>query len=126
LAHDTVSHETAQHLALVLNCWPRLLLLTQPSPKPPRISQPQPEQEDAGQTGARKPMSEGYTIDGADDEVAGIVVRHDGERGYRFHAATRHFDALHGHVFVTPAAAQRAARDFARVRQSRRGPSANG
>jgi hypothetical protein len=61
-------------------------------------------------------MSEGYTIDGNGDEVAGIVVRLDGERGFRFHAALEGFDALDGHVFVTPAAAQRAARDFARRR----------
>lgn len=60
-------------------------------------------------------MSEGYTIDGIHDEVAGIVVRQDGERGFRFHASTRRFDTLNGHVFVTPAAAQRAARDFART-----------
>jgi hypothetical protein len=64
-------------------------------------------------------MSEGYTIDGINDEVAGIVVRQDGERGYRFHSAMRRFDALDGHVFVTPAAAQRAARDFARTRPVR-------
>lgn len=63
-------------------------------------------------------MSEGYTIDGLSGEAAGIVVRYDGERGFRFHAATRTFDALDGHVFVTPAAAQRAARDFARGRGS--------
>jgi hypothetical protein len=69
-------------------------------------------------------MSEGYTIDGIDNEVAGIVVRHDGERGFRFHSASKRFDALHGHVFVTPAAAQRAARDVvhvgARITKSRR------
>jgi hypothetical protein len=64
-------------------------------------------------------MSEGYTIDGIDNEVAGIVVRHDGERGFRFHSASKPFDALHGHVFVTPAAAQRAARDFAEGRARR-------
>jgi hypothetical protein len=64
-------------------------------------------------------MSEGYTIDGANDEVAGIVVRYEGERGFRFHSAARTYDALDGHVFVTPAAAQRAARDFARARASR-------
>jgi hypothetical protein len=63
-------------------------------------------------------MSEGYTIDGNDNEVAGIVVRLDGERGFRFHA--KGFDALDGHVFVTPAAAQRAARDFAGGRRPRR------
>ena len=71
-------------------------------------------------------MSEGYTIDGNGDEVAGIVVRQDGERGFRFHAATRGFDALDGHVFVTPAAAQRAALEFARTRPSRRAASVFG
>jgi hypothetical protein len=64
-------------------------------------------------------MSEGYTIDGANDEVAGIVVRQEGERGFRFHSAARSYDALDGHVFVTPAAAQRAASDFARARGRR-------
>jgi hypothetical protein len=64
------------------------------------------------------PMSEGYTIDGLSGEAAGIVVRYHGELGFRFHAATRDFDALDGHVFVTPAAAQRAAREFARGRSS--------
>jgi len=63
-------------------------------------------------------MSEGYTID-ADDETAGIVVRYEGERGFRFHSASRTFDALDGHVFVTPAAAERAAREFAQARASR-------
>ena len=63
-------------------------------------------------------MSEGYTID-ADDETAGIVVRYEGERGFRFHSASRAFDALDGHVFVTPAAAERAAREFAQVRAAR-------
>lgn len=63
-------------------------------------------------------MSEGFTIDGIDEDVAGIVVRQDGERGYRFHSAAKRFDALHGHVFVTPQAAQRAARDFARAGRS--------
>ena len=61
-------------------------------------------------------MSEGYIIDGTADEVAGIVVRQAGECGYRFHSAARDFDAMDGHVFVTPAAAQRAARDFAKSR----------
>ena len=66
-------------------------------------------------------MSEGYTIDGLDDEVAGIVVRYQGERGYRFHPASKTYQALDGHVFVTPAAAQRAARELARTRAARRG-----
>ena len=60
-------------------------------------------------------MSEGYTIEGHGSEIAGIVVRHEGERGFRFHAAAKAFDALHGHVFATPTAAQRAASDLARV-----------
>ncbi len=69
-------------------------------------------------------MSEAYTIDGPDDDIAGIVVRYKGERGFRFHSALKTFDALDGHVFVTPAAAQRAARDFAHKRppSSRRTP----
>ena len=58
-------------------------------------------------------MSEGYTIDGTGEEVAGIVVRQSGERGFRFHSASNDFDALNGHVFVSPQAAQRAAREFA-------------
>jgi hypothetical protein len=66
-------------------------------------------------------MSEGYTIDGLDDEVAGIVVRHQGERGFRFHPASKAYEALDGHVFVTPAAAQRAAREVARTRATRPG-----
>lgn len=64
-------------------------------------------------------MSEGYTIDGANDEVAGIVVRYEGEHGFRFHSAAKSYDALDGHVFVTPAAAQRAAREFAQARARR-------
>ena len=64
-------------------------------------------------------MSEGYTIDADDEETAGIVVRYEGERGFRFHSASKAFDALDGHVFVTPAAAQRAACEFAQARASR-------
>jgi hypothetical protein len=66
-------------------------------------------------------MSEGYTIDGYDDEVAGIVVRYPGERGFRFHASSKAYHALDGHVFVTPAAAERAARDLGRPRIPRAG-----
>ena len=35
-----------------------------------------------------------------DDEVAGIVVRYEGERGFRFHSASKAYDTLDGHVFV--------------------------
>jgi hypothetical protein len=77
-------------------------------------------QENAGHGPAQGiPMSEGYTIDGYGDEVAGIVVRYKGERGFRFHAASKVYDALDGHVFVTPAAAERAAREFGRSRVGR-------
>jgi hypothetical protein len=65
-------------------------------------------------------MSEAYTIDSLDGEIAGIVVRYEGEHGFRFHSALQAFDPLDGHVFVTPAAAQRAARDFAGKRSPRR------
>ena len=58
-------------------------------------------------------MSEGFTIETARGETAGIVVRWQGERGYRFHAADRKFHALDGHVFATPSAAERAVADFA-------------
>jgi hypothetical protein len=61
-------------------------------------------------------MSEGYTIDGLDDGVAGIVVRCEGERGFRLHSANEAYHALDGHVFVTSAAAQRAARKMAGTR----------
>jgi hypothetical protein len=81
------------------------------------------QQEGAGRTPAQRIlMSEGYTIDGYGDEVAGIVVRYQGERGFRFHAASKAYHALDGHVFVTPAAAERAARDLARTRAPRRSP----
>jgi len=92
-----------------------LLLLIAPETDPP--------EHHSKRTSAHAPaqgiaMSEGYTID-ADDETAGIVVRHEGERGFRFHSASRAFDALDGHVFVTPAAAERAARQFVQVRAAR-------
>jgi hypothetical protein len=66
-------------------------------------------------------MSEGYTIDGFGDEAAGIVVRYEGERGFRFHSASSTYHTLDGHVFATPAAAQRAAHEIARERSRRLG-----
>ncbi|MGE3066783.1 MAG: hypothetical protein AB7K67_14435 [Hyphomicrobiaceae bacterium] len=63
-------------------------------------------------------MSEGYAIDAVPDGIVGIVVRLDGERGFRFHSATKAYDALNGHVFVSPAAAQKAA--HALLRDGRR------
>jgi hypothetical protein len=62
-------------------------------------------------------MSEGYTVDSPQHEIAGIVVRQQGERGFRFHSSSRTFDALDGQVFVTPAAAQRAVDFFSNARR---------
>lgn len=57
-------------------------------------------------------MSEGFTVETRSGGIAGIVVRQKGERGFRFHASLRRFEALDGHVFVSPAAAQKAASEF--------------
>jgi hypothetical protein len=92
-----------------------LLLLNAPDPISPNTSH---SRRTSAAPTLGIAMSEGYTID-ADDETAGIVVRYEGERGFRFHSASRTFDALDGHVFVTPAAAQRAAREFVQARASR-------
>lgn len=62
-------------------------------------------------------MSEGYTIETRTGVIAGIVVRWKGERGFRFHAADIKFHALDGHIFATPAAAERAASDHAASRK---------
>jgi hypothetical protein len=53
-------------------------------------------------------MSDTYVIE-TRDGAAGIVVR-DG-RGFRFFAATRHFNGLDGQLFATPRAAEAAAKD---------------
>ena len=54
-------------------------------------------------------MSDAFAIEVA-DETVGIVVRQEGDRGYRFHAALRSVHALDGHVFANALAAERAAR----------------
>lgn len=58
-------------------------------------------------------MSEGYALEDSRGETVGIVVRQKGDRGFRFHASVGAYDALDGHLFATPVAAQRAVRDFA-------------
>jgi hypothetical protein len=68
-------------------------------------------------------MSEAYTVEVA-DETVGIIVRQEGERGYRFHSAKREFDALDGLVFVKPAAAEQAAVEFVRLRGRARAQNA--
>jgi hypothetical protein len=66
-------------------------------------------------------MSEGYSIEVA-DEIVGIIVRNEGERGFRFHSAIKPFNALDGRIFHQPAAAERAAREhIAALRSKRRG-----
>ena len=57
-------------------------------------------------------MSEGYTLEDASGETVGIVVKQSGDRGFRFHAGVKAYDALDGHVFANPRAAQRAVREW--------------
>ena len=57
-------------------------------------------------------MSEGYTIE-TGGEIAGIIVRDEGEHEFRFHTAVKEFKALDGQVFRNPAAAERGARAHA-------------
>lgn len=57
----------------------------------------------------RTPAPEAIAIDVAGTNV-GVVVYTVGECGYRFRAATRSVDALDGHVFANPRAAEQAAR----------------
>lgn len=66
-------------------------------------------------------MSEGYSIEVA-DEIVGIIVRNEGEHGFRFHSAVKDFRALDGAIFFKPAAAERAAREYAAARKSGRRP----
>lgn len=54
-------------------------------------------------------MSNAFVIE-VGDQTVGIVVRQDGDRGFRFHSALRSVDALEGQVFATPRAAEAAAR----------------
>lgn len=44
-----------------------------------------------------------------DDITAGIVVRHERERGYRFYASESRFYPIDGQIFRNPAAATRSA-----------------
>jgi hypothetical protein len=53
-------------------------------------------------------MSDAYIIEIA-DETAGIVVRQQHERGYRFHAAVPRYFPLEGKIFAGPRDAERAA-----------------
>ncbi len=52
-------------------------------------------------------MSDAFVIEVA-DETAGIVVRLDNEKSYRFHAALPRYFPLDGKSFATPRDAERA------------------
>jgi len=70
-------------------------------------------------------MSEGYSIE-VGDEIVGMIVRYEGENGFKFHAAVKAVDALDGHVFCKPSAAERAARGHINAATARRGTQASG
>jgi len=53
-------------------------------------------------------MSDAYIIEVA-DETAGIVVRQDSEKSYRFHASLPRYFPLDGKLFQAPRDAERAA-----------------
>ena len=53
-------------------------------------------------------MSDAYVIEVA-DETAGIVVRQESEKAYRFHASAPRYYPLDGKIFSAPRDAERAA-----------------
>ena len=53
-------------------------------------------------------MSKFFVIEVGDDQ-AGVIVREDGERHYRFHAALQRYKALEGRQFADALSAERAA-----------------
>jgi hypothetical protein len=53
-------------------------------------------------------MSKSYVIEVGDDQ-AGVIIREEGEREYRFHAAWERYSALEGRRFANPLLAERAA-----------------
>lgn len=53
-------------------------------------------------------MSDAYVIEVA-DETAGIVVRLESEKSFRFHASSPRFFPLDGKIFSAPRDAERAA-----------------
>jgi len=66
-------------------------------------------------------MSDAYIIEIA-DETAGIVVRQQTDKGYRFHAALPKYFPLDGRVFAGPRDAERAASaHFSRKRKASKG-----
>jgi hypothetical protein len=64
-------------------------------------------------------MSKFYVIEVGDDQ-AGVIVREDGERHYRFHAALGRYKALEGRRFADALSAERAAVEHALGKKDRR------
>jgi len=64
-------------------------------------------------------MSTSYVIEVGDDQ-AGLVVREDGEREFRFHAALDLYNDLEGRLFANALQAERAAIAHAKSRRQRR------
>jgi hypothetical protein len=75
-------------------------------------------------TGKREAMSKSYVIEVGDDQ-AGIIIREDGEREFRFHAAHNRYNALEGRRFANALLAERAAVAHAMSRKNRRQSHAN-
>lgn len=65
-------------------------------------------------------MSRTYVIEVGDDQ-AGLIIREDGEREYRFHSAHALYDGLEGRTFANALLAERAAiaHSVSRRRRSR-------
>ena len=53
-------------------------------------------------------MSKSFVIEVGDDQ-AGVIIRDEGERDYRFHSALDRYDALEGRRFANAFLAERAA-----------------
>jgi hypothetical protein len=64
-------------------------------------------------------MSKSYVIEVGDDQ-AGVIIREEGEREYRFHAALQSYHALEGRRFANAFLAERAAIAHAVSRRRRR------
>jgi hypothetical protein len=71
-----------------------------------------------GVFGPTSSVSEGYSIEVA-DEMVGVVVREPGERCFTFVAAVKAFNALEGRQFRSPLEAERAARAHLAARRQK-------
>ena len=71
------------------------------------------DQDEKPVSGEEGFMSEGYSIEIA-EELVGIIVRAADEQVFRFHSAVKEYRALDGHSFAHPEIAERALRDYAK------------